>query len=125
MPEIEIRELTEAESECLKCPLFAPVCDGNDKGCRYVQIVRFPVKSPQQMAAWHSPESRAKAVEKRRLAFGWVRDATDWIAKPCGACGEVLPLGAFYGSTATEISGKCKPCHRRAADGYRNRGASA
>jgi len=120
MAELEIRELTEAEQSCLKCTLFAPVCDGNDKGCRYVQIVRSPsVRSSKQMSAWHTPESRAKAAAKtsetRRTAGGWLRNENgEWIAKPCNKCGQLLPLSAFY-KQGCSLSTKCKSCLKRSA----------
>ena len=46
-----------------------------------------------------------------RIHGGWVKDGSEWVAKPCGACGEVKPLKAFYKKRAG-YSTHCKICHR-------------
>lgn len=119
---LEIAPLNAAEKECLNCAL--DICDDRSKECRYVQITRqhalhTPSVRGGSGAAWHTPESRAKAAAKtsetRRLQSGWLRDAAgNWTAKPCISCKEVLPLDAFYRNRTTGFpSGQCKPCHRR------------
>lgn len=119
MPEFKVRELTVAEKACLGCTLFAPVCNGTDKGCRYIEITRTPKVGGRNLVDWHSPESRAKAAAKTsdtlRTAAGWVRDANgEWMAKPCSACREVKPLEAFYKS-GKAFAAKCRTCWRSSA----------
>lgn len=49
--------------------------------------------------------------DHQRVHAGWVKDGDKWVAKPCTACGAVLPLSDFYPRKGYTPSAKCKPCH--------------
>ena len=54
--------------------------------------------------------------EHKRIHAGWIRNDTEWIAKPCTICKEILPLAAFYERNTLKHktqSGYCKECSRK------------